>query len=113
MAWLVREGGDVLASAVVARGVRERTRGLLGRQAAEDVIGALVLRPCRKVHTIGMRFPIDVAFCDRRGVVLHTATMAPWRVSRLVWKSGFVVEAAAGAFDRWRLRPGDTVEVKE
>jgi uncharacterized membrane protein (UPF0127 family) len=39
--------------------------------------------------------------------------VAPWRVTRVVWRSGFVVEAAAGAFERWRLRPGDTVEVKE
>src|SRR4051812_34188379 len=113
MAWLVREGGDVLASAEVARSVRARTQGLLGRRAAGEVVGALVLRPCRQVHTVGMRFPIDVAFCDRRGLVLRTVTMAPWRVTRVVWRSGFVVEAAAGAFDRWQLRPGDTVEVRE
>ena len=109
MAWLVRDG-DVLASAEVARRMRERTQGLLGRDA---VTGALVLRPCRQVHTIGMRFPIDVAFCDRDGVVLRTVTVAPWRVTRVVWRSGFVVEAAAGSFDRWHLRAGDTVEVKE
>ena len=113
MAWLVREGGDVLASAEVARGPWERTQGLLGRRTSDDVIGAFVLRPCRQVHTLGMRFPIDVAFCDRRGVVLRAVTIPPWRVTRVVWRSGFVVEAAAGAFDRWQLRPGDTVEVKE
>ena len=113
MAWLVREGGDVLASAEVARSIRDRTQGLLGRRVAEDVVGALVLRPCRQVHTLGMRFPIDVAFCDRHGLVLRTVTVAPWRVTRVVWRAGFVVEAAAGAFDRWQLRAGDTVEVKE
>jgi len=113
MAWLVREGGDVLASAEVARGIRERTQGLLGRRSADEVTGAFVLRPCRQIHTVGMRFPIDVAFCDRHGVVLRTATVAPWRVTRLVWRSGFVVEAAAGSFDRWGLRAGDTIEVAE
>jgi len=113
MAWLVREGGDVLASASVARGVRERTQGLLGHRESAEVTGALVLRPCRQVHTIGMRFPIDVAFCDDDGVVLRTVTVPPWRITRVMWKAGFVVEAPAGAFDRWHLRPGDTVEVKE
>jgi hypothetical protein len=113
MAWLVREGGDVLASAEVARGPRERTVGLLGRREPAEVTGALVLRPCRQVHTLGMHFPIDVAFCDRRGVVLRTVTVSPWRVTRVVWRSGFVVEAAAGAFERWQLRAGDTVEVRE
>jgi uncharacterized protein len=112
MAWLVREGGDVLASAEVARRVRERTQGLLGRDQ-ESMAGALVLRPCRQVHTLGMRFPIDVAFCDREGVVLRTLTVPPWRVTRVVWRSGFVVEAAAGSFERWHLQEGDTIEVKE
>src|SRR2546430_1503881 len=78
------EGGDILASAEVARGVRQRTRGLLGRDR-KAVTGALVLRPCRQVHTIGMRFPIDVAFCDRDGVVLRTLTVAPWRGARGMW----------------------------
>jgi uncharacterized protein len=112
MAWLVREG-DVLASAEVARGWRERAQGLLGQRDSAEVTGALVLRPCRQIHTLGMHFPIDVAFCDPGGVVLRTRTVAPWRLTRVVWRSGFVVEAAAGAFDRWQLRPGDTVEVKE
>lgn len=105
--------GEVLASAEVARGVRQRTRGLLLARDSSDVTGALVLRPCRQIHTIGMRFPIDVAFCDRDGVVLRTLTVPPWRVTRVVWRSGFVVEAAAGSFDRWQLRPGDAVEVKQ
>jgi uncharacterized protein len=112
MAWLVRDG-EVLASADMARGVRERTQGLLGFRDASQLTGALVLRPCRQIHTVGMRFPIDVAFCDRDGVVLRTVTVPPWRVTRMVWRAGFVVEAAAGAFDRWGLRPGDTIEVKE
>jgi len=112
LAWLVREGGEVLASAEVARRARERTHGLLGREAG-SMTGALVLRPCRQVHTLGMRFAIDVAFCDREGVVLRTVTVPPWRVTRVVWRSGFVVEAAAGSFERWQLRAGDTVEVKE
>src|SRR5437763_14270147 len=109
MAWLVREG-DVLATVEVSDGPIRRARGLLGRDGIE---GGLVLRPCRQVHTIGMRFPIDVAFCDRHGVVLRTATVAPWRVTRVVWRAGLVVEAAAGAFDRWPLPPGDSAEGKE
>lgn len=109
MPWLVRDG-DVLASVEVPRRPVHRARGLLGRDNLE---GALVLRPCRQVHTLGMRFPVDVAFCDRSGVVLRVATLAPWRVSRVVWRSSFVVEAAAGAFERWELRPGDQIEVKE
>jgi uncharacterized membrane protein (UPF0127 family) len=59
-----------------------------------------------------MRFPIDVAFCDRYGFVLHKTTIAPKRVSRPVWRSYFAIEAPAGSFERWKLELGDVVEVK-
>ncbi len=107
--WLVRDG-EVLAAAEVARTRRERGCGLLGR---DTYAGALVFRPCRQVHTIGMRFAIDVAFCASDGVVLRTRSMKPRRVSPIVWRSGFVIEAESGAFERWGLRVGDRVEVKE
>ena len=73
---------------------------------------ALVLRPCRHVHTVGMRFPIDVAFCDVQGLVLKTRTLAPWRLSPVVYRAAFTVEAEAGAFERWRLQPGDRLELR-
>jgi uncharacterized protein len=106
--WLVRDG-EVLAAAEVAGDARSRRRGLLGRDRFE---GALVLRPCRHVHTVGMRFAIDVAFCDVQGVVLKTRTLAPWRLSPVVYRAAFAVEAEAGAFERWRLRAGDRVELR-
>lgn len=108
MVWLVRDG-DVLASAEIADRAVDRRKGLLGR---DGIDGACVLRPCRQVHTLGMRFPIDVAFCDARGQVLRTCSVAPWRLTRPVWRSAFVVEAVSGAFERWRLRPGDRIEVR-
>lgn len=109
MPWLLR-GDEVLAAAEVAVSRKDRRRGLIGR---DRIDGVLVIRPCRHVHTFGMRTPIDVAFCDRYGFVLHiTCGLRPGRVSRPVWRSYFAIEAPAGAFDRWRLKPGDVVEVK-
>lgn len=94
----------------VARTRAERRRGLLGR---DGIDGVLVLEPCRQVHTVGMRFPIDVAFCARDGRVLRMSTMRPGRVSRPVWRARFVLEAEAGAWVRWGLRCGDVVHVRE
>ena len=99
----------MLASLEVAEGRRARARGLLGRDGCE---GAMLLRPARSVHTVGMRFPIDVAFCDAELRVIRTVTMRRHRMSRLVWRSRAVIEAEAGAFARWRLQPGDQLEVK-
>lgn len=108
MPWLMRDT-TVLASVEVATGLRERTRGLLGRDALD---GALLLRPARSVHTVGMRFPIDVAFCDDDLVVLDTRTLPRNRVTWPVWQARCVIEAPAGAFADWRLRPGDRLYVK-
>ena len=108
MAWLVSDS-RVLASAQIAVDRRSRRRGLLGR---DDIDGAMVLEPCRWVHTIGMRFDIDVAYLDRDGYVLRTATMARHRVALPAPRAHRVIEARAGSFERWGLHPGDTVEVR-
>jgi uncharacterized protein len=109
MAWLLRDG-EVLASLEVARDRKGRRRGLLGRDGIE---GALLLQPCRSVHTLGMRFPIDVAFCDADLVVVRIVHMGRFRVSRPAARARAAIEAEAGAFARWGLQPGDQLEIKE
>jgi uncharacterized membrane protein (UPF0127 family) len=108
MPWLVRDG-EVLATLEVADSSKARARGLLGR---DDFDGALLLQPAKSVHTIGMRFPIDVAFVDKDMVVLRTVTMARWRIGRPVWKAHAVIEARADTFGHWNLQVGDQLEVK-
>lgn len=108
MPWLLRDG-DVLAAVEVAESFSSRLRGLLGRDGLD---GALLLRPARSVHTIGMRFPIDVAFCDRDLVVLSTTCLRPHRMTAPRRRAKVVVEAQAGAFERWGLRAGDALEVR-
>ncbi len=109
MAWLVCDT-HVLASAEVAARRADRRRGLLGRDGCD---GALVLRPCRWVHTVGMRFALDVAYLDANGVVVKTVHMPRHRMSLPVPRARTVIEAEAGAFARWGLRVGDTIEVRE
>lgn len=110
MPWLVTEDARVLASADVAGTGPSRRRGLLGRDGLQ---GALVLRPCRWIHTIGMRFPIDVAYLDERGEVIKTMQMHRHRVGVPVWRARQVIEAEAGAFARWGLHVGDVIEVRD
>ena len=109
MAWLVR-GDEVLCSLEVAEAPAARVRGLLGR---DGIDGALLIPHCRSVHTLGMRFPIDVAFLDRRGkVVAVVAPMRRWRIGRSRIRARQVLEAEAGAFERWELTVGDVLEVR-
>lgn len=108
MAWLLRDG-EVLASLEVAADRRARSRGLLGR---DGIDGALLLERTRSVHTVGMRFPIDVAVCDADLVVLRTCALRPGRLQLPVRHGRQVIEAEAGAFARWGLVPGDRLEVR-
>jgi uncharacterized protein len=108
MAWLVRDG-EVLATLETAESMRAKLRGLLGR---DGVDGALLIPRAKSVHTVGMRFPIDVAFCDRDMRVIATVCMRRWRLGRPRLRARCVIEAEAGAFERWRLAPGDRLEVK-
>lgn len=107
MAWLV-VGDTVVASLEVAESRGARRRGLLGRDGIE---GAMVLRPARSVHTIGMRFAIDVAHVDADMAVISVVTMVPWRVGRPRRHARQVIEAEAGAMQRWGIEPGVRVEV--
>ena len=108
VAWLVSDD-RVIASLIVAASVTTRTRGLLGRSGLE---GAIYLERTRWVHTLGMRFPIDVAYLDRDGVVLRVERLAQHRLGRPVPRARSVVEAEAGAFGRWGVVVGQTLEVR-
>jgi uncharacterized membrane protein (UPF0127 family) len=106
-AWLLRDG-EVLAALEVPAGLLARSRGLLGRDSVE---GAMLIR-AMGVHTVGMRFAIDVAWCDRSLTVLSTTTLAPFRIALPRWRARWILEARAGAFEQWNLRPGDQLERK-
>ena len=100
----------MLASLEVADTRAARRRGLLGR---DGIDGALLLRPARSVHSIGMRFPLDVAWCDRDLHVVRVARLAPHRMTRSVLRAAAVLEAEAGSFARWNLTVGDQLELQD
>ncbi len=98
--------GQVVDGVELATTNRQRRKGLLGRDGLE---GGLWLEPCRQVHTLRMRFAIDVAYVDRAGRVLAVRTMPPGRMGPLLLRSRSILEAEAGAFERWGLAVGSTV----
>lgn len=106
--WLVSEG-RVLAAARLAASRRDRRRGAIG---LDDLAEPIVLEPCRWVHTVGVRVPLDVAYVGPDGSVLATETLRPWRVGAPVRGAHTVVEARAGSFERWNLKAGDPLEVR-
>ncbi|HEY5557314.1 DUF192 domain-containing protein [Acetobacterium sp.] len=58
----------------------------------------LLLSGCKQVHTIGMRFPIDVIFMSKEGEILHIENdMSSGKVSKYVKRAFYTLELKAGA----------------
>jgi uncharacterized membrane protein (UPF0127 family) len=90
-----------------------RLRGLGGRAGLEPGEG-LLLRPCRAVHMMGMKFPLDVAFLDAGNrVVARYPRLSPGARTR--WHRGAlaVLELPAGTLDETGTLEGDLVEYQE
>jgi len=88
-----------------------RLVGLMGR-ARLEADEALWLQPCNWVHTLGMRFAIDVLYLDRQGQVLRAIPeLVPQRLGPPVWPARAVVELPAGTIARTSTRAGDWVEI--
>jgi uncharacterized protein len=108
--WLLRDG-EVLATAEMADSLVARNRGLLGRNGYEGAF--LIPRTMGALHSFGMRFSLDVAFLDRGLAVVETVVLTPWHITRPRRHCRTVLEAQSGAFERWRLRPGDQLELHD
>ena len=100
--------GRVVAERLeVASTMWSRFMGLMGRKQlpAGD---ALWLAPCSQVHTFFCRFPMDVAFLDRDGRILHIAhAMKPWRVGRLVFRAKAALELPGGTLQSMGVAKGE------
>jgi uncharacterized membrane protein (UPF0127 family) len=87
-----------------------RRRGLLGRDSLAAGHGMLIA-PCSSIHTWFMRFPIDVIFVRRDGLVVKTCRhVAPWRMV-MGWGAYATVELPIGAIDRSAIAVGNRLEL--
>ncbi len=104
------EGAPVCPSCELAKNPLRRMKGLLGRRALGEDEG-LLLRPASSVHTLFMRFPIDLVFLDRELRVLRVAEdTRPWRIA-YTRRSRMVLELPAGAAARRGLRAGEQLVI--
>jgi uncharacterized protein len=106
---LLVDGVDVASIECMMTAI-DKMKGLLGRTGID---GAMFFADVPSVHTFFMRFAIDVAYLDAQNVVLHTQTLKPWRISGKHNRVKHVLEAEAGAFAQWNLRPGSTIIVED
>jgi uncharacterized membrane protein (UPF0127 family) len=89
----------------------ERTRGLLLRRRLRTDHALLIPR-CSAVHTVGLWYPLDLAFCHIDGTVLGVVRqLPPWRFARHEGASE-VWELAPGVCVALDLQPGDRLAAR-
>jgi uncharacterized protein len=91
-----------------------RLRGLLGTTANDFRNGCgLWIRPCRGVHTLAMRFPIDVVYLDHAGAVVHVEhDLQPWRFSPVRLQAASVLELPSHTVVGTGTALGDRIEIR-
>jgi uncharacterized membrane protein (UPF0127 family) len=101
--------GITLATRVrVAGNSAARRRGLLETESLEIGDG-LWIAPCEAIHTLGMRWPIDVAFLDRHYRVRKIVRkLLPWRIA-ICFTAYSVLELPCGALHPTGTEIGDSV----
>lgn len=90
-------GSCVASHVMVAKSFSERLRGLLARTGLAPGEG-LLLAPGGSIHTMGMRFKIDVLFLDRHMRVLKiVAALPPWRGAVAPAQTCYTLELTEGS----------------
>lgn len=106
--------GGVLGDRIaIADGWWSRFKGLLGRPGLAPGEG-LLLQPCRAVHMMGMRFPLDIAFLDQDGTVVAAyPNLVPG--ARTGWhrRANGALELPAGTLAASGTREGDQIVCTE
>lgn len=96
----------VVCRAWLARSIWQRLRGLIGRPRLKQGEG-LLITPCNSVHTIGMRYALDLVFFDKNKRVLKcVAGLTPYRVAGAL-AARHALELPPGSIERAQIGVGD------
>lgn len=104
------DGAVVCPRAHIATSWLARLKGLLGSDCLDPDEG-LWLSPCSSIHTLGMRYAIDVVFLDRTLQVTAIVTNLKPRRARFGPRgTRCALELPAGAAARQGLVKGDRLQ---
>ena len=88
-----------------------RLVGLMGRGPLAPGHG-LLIRPSNGVHTLWMRFSIDVLLLDRESRVLSAyRNLRPFRLTAINWKASSALELPSGTIAATDTQLGDQLQL--
>jgi hypothetical protein len=98
---------------MIARSHWTRFRGLMATDASRFRKGqGLWISPSHGVHTLAMRFPIDVVYLDRERIVIHVEEeLKPWRLAAVRIQATSVLELPVGTIRDTQTTLGDRVDI--
>ncbi|MHB1455132.1 MAG: DUF192 domain-containing protein [Saccharofermentanales bacterium] len=103
------EGREIADNLTLADTFFSRLKGLSKHHRLDEGEG-LIIRPCSQIHTIGMKFAIDVVFLTKSGVVIQfEQDMHPGDVSGYVHRAWQVVELKSGTIAAKDISIGRTI----
>jgi len=103
-----------LATELIKAGTHwSRLRGLMGTRSGKFPAGkGLWITPCRGVHTLGMRFAIDVVYLDSSHIVVHMEeALKPWRVAPVRLRAASVLELPPTTVSKTGTALGDEIHI--
>ncbi|HHX75716.1 MAG TPA: DUF192 domain-containing protein [Firmicutes bacterium] len=112
----VRKGREIIFTGRVeaAYTFRHRFKGLMLQKTFPEEFDALVLVPCNAIHTMFMRFAIDVVFLNKNNEIIALyPSLPPWRVTPPCREAKTALEFKNGTIDSFRLACGEKLHWKE
>jgi uncharacterized membrane protein (UPF0127 family) len=103
----------IATEATIADDYVSRLLGLLGKRPDWVRPGrGLWIVPSHGVHTVGMKFALDLIFLDRNNVVVETdEVVSPGRISKVSLKGYSVLEVPPHTVFRTGTQVGDQIEI--
>jgi uncharacterized membrane protein (UPF0127 family) len=96
---------------VEAKSFLTRMIGLLGTKKI-DAERVFYIKNCSGIHTIGMKYPIDVVFLDKNSKVSRLyESLKPNRMTSIRMKDHGVLEFPPGTIKNFKISKGDMLRI--
>jgi uncharacterized membrane protein (UPF0127 family) len=105
-----RNGSEIASSLKITKNFFQRMKGLIGRDSIKEG-EALFIKPCKSIHTFGMKFKIDAIFLDKENkVIALKKDLKPNRLSPIYLKASSVIELPSGTIDKAEIKIEDKLK---
>lgn len=105
---------EIIADPVIqAQSFLDKLFGLTIRRKLSKKKGFLLYN-CNSIHTLWMRYSIDVIFIDINGEVLAVFNnLKPFRITPFIKNASYALEMISGTVEKNSLKAGDNIQFED